>query len=108
MKDCLESLATLGNRRSLRFVKFACDYSVSFANRKVYTRTPSLAGKTFIQLYVWTKKRPESRAALGNRRSLRFVKFACDSTVPFTNARVESHEAGAARGKNPRDLWIFG
>ena len=76
---------------------------------KAYAGYPRLVGKTFIQLYVWTKKRLETRATLGNRRSLCLLWFPCDATVPFTNARVGNHGAGAAarqKSKDPLDFWM--
>ena len=75
---------------------------------KAYAGYPRLVGKTFVPLYVWMKNRMETRAALGNRGSLHLLWFPCDSTVPFANARVGNHRGGAARGKNPKILWIFG
>ena len=76
---------------------------------KAYAGYPRLVGKTFVPLYVWTKNRMETRAALGNRGSLHLLWFPCDSTVPFANARVEYHGAGAAarqKSKDPLDFWM--
>ena len=55
------------------------------------------------------KKRRETRVSTGNRGSLHLLWFPCDYTVSFTNARVESHGAGAAarqKSKGSLDFWM--